>query len=234
MLGLATELLRISPVATNLARKIVAKVMVHNLTEKEQNETFLGLRALDDPLEYYFGRELGSKTVLLLMVLYVYGCMSPITCWFTLLIFGLLAIGFRNQFIFIYPVANDSGGKLWINFTRLSIICMILSEIVLFAVLLLKEAFAAGILLVPLVFASILFDIYLKRRHYSVTHYLPLGDCAESASSEGTDFNNWLKDAYLQPALKDKSLFPENYCSNAMYYENIADPVVDKGLVLDE
>ena len=122
LLGLATELLRISPIATNLARKIVAKVMGHNLTEKEQNETFLGLRALDDPLEYYFGRELGSKTVLLLMVLYVYGCMSPITCWFTLLIFGLLAIGFRNQFIFIYPVANDSGGKLWINFTRLSII----------------------------------------------------------------------------------------------------------------
>lgn len=46
------------------------------------------------------------------MVLYVYGLMSPITAYFTLLIFGALAIGFRNQFIYIYPLRNDSGGEL--------------------------------------------------------------------------------------------------------------------------
>jgi hypothetical protein len=57
----------------------------------------------------------GWKTMLLLMVLYVYSCMLPITSYFTLLVFGFLAIGLQSQFIFIYPVANDSGtgGKLW-------------------------------------------------------------------------------------------------------------------------
>lgn len=224
-MSLGTELLRISPVGTNLARQFAAKILGHNLTEKEQKETFLGLRALDDPLEYFFGRELGSKTILLQMVLYVYGCMAPLTCWFTLMIFGMLAIGFRNQFIFIYPVANDSGGKLWINFTRLSIICMIIAEIVLLAVLLLKEAYVAGFLLLPLVIVSILFDLYLKRRHYSVTQYLPLGECA--ALNQAYEMLNadcdWLKDAYLQPALRERSVLPDNYRSNdIMNHETIS------------
>lgn len=63
--------------------------------------------------QFPFGTELGGKTILALMVLYnVYGLMSPITAYFTLLIFGALAIGFRNQFIYIYPLRNDSGGEL--------------------------------------------------------------------------------------------------------------------------
>lgn len=217
LLSLGIELLRISPIATNMARVIIATVMGHNLTEREQRETFMGLRALDDPLEYFFGRELGSKIILLQMVLYVYGCMSPITCWCTLPLFGLLAIGFRHQFIYIYPIANDSGGKLWINFTRLSIICMIVSEIVLFAVLLLKEVFVAAVLLLPLVFVSIIFDIYLKRRHYFTTHYLPMGECSNidrQTESEGMS-SDWLKGAYLQPSLKSRSDFPENLTVNS-------------------
>lgn len=212
LLALGTELLRISPIATNMVRKIISKATGHNLTEKERNKTFMGLRALDDPLEYFFGRELGSKIILLQMVLYVYGCMSPITCWFTLPLFGLLAIGFRHQFIYIYPIANDSGGKLWINFTRLSIICMIVSEVVLFAVLLLKEAFVPAILLLPLVVVSIIFDIYLKRRHYFTTHYLPMGECStvdQQAENEGIS-SDWLKKSYLQPSLKSRSTIPEN------------------------
>ena len=134
------ELLRLTPYATDLCRRIVANILGHNLTEKERNETFLGLRALDDPLEFYFGKELGQKTILIQMVLYVYVCMSPITAFFTLFVFGALAIGFRNQFIFIYPIANDSGGKLWISYTKISIVCMIVAELILGAVLLLKGA----------------------------------------------------------------------------------------------
>ena len=87
LLSLGIELLRISPVVQNALRKVVSKILGHNLTDKERESTFIGLRSLDDPLEYYFGRELGSKIILALMVLYVYGAgMAPITCYFTLLI----------------------------------------------------------------------------------------------------------------------------------------------------
>mmetsp|Transcript_29069 Transcript_29069/g.50173 ORF Transcript_29069/g.50173 Transcript_29069/m.50173 type:complete len:1011 (-) Transcript_29069:114-3146(-) len=223
-LSLGIELVRISPIAQNFARKIVSNLFGHNLTEKERNETFLGLRSLDDPLEYYFGRELGTKIVLLQMVLFVYGCMAPITSYFTLLIYGLLVIGYRHQFIYIYPISggndsggkpypigNDSGGKLWINFQRLTIACAIVSEIVLCAVLLLKETFIAAVLMIPLIVITILFDLYFKRRHYSITSYLPLGDCAavdRENESEGMT-HEWLNDAYLQPALKERVAFPK-------------------------
>lgn len=208
-MGIGTELLRISPIVNDLLRRVVGKILGHDLTDKERNETFLGLRSLDDPLEHYFGRVLGSNTILLQMVLYVYACMSPITTYFTLFIFGVMAIGFRNQFIFIYPIANDSGGKLWLNFVKISIVCMILAEIILFAVLLLSQAYIPAFLLLPLIVTSILFDIYLKRRHFMVTAFLPVRDCAltdqerESGRNEGL-MQDWLKGSYLQPALKER------------------------------
>jgi len=212
LLALGLELLRLSPVVSNVLRKIASKILGHNLTEKERNETFLGLRTLDDPPEYFFGRELGSKHILVLMVLFVYGCMAPVTSYFTLLVFGLLAIGFRHQFIFVYPVGNDSGGALWIKFTRTSVVCMIVAEIVLFAVLLLNGGFVAAMLMVPLMVSTVLFDIYFKRRHYAVTRYLPLGVCArvdrENGGQETMSQGEWLKDAYLQPALASSS--PDN------------------------
>lgn len=101
LLALGVELLRISPVAQEWLVTIVKRWTGNNLTEKERNSSFLGIRDIADPLEYYFGRELGSKTILLMMVLYVYGCMSPITAYFTLGIFLLIAMGFRNQFIYV-------------------------------------------------------------------------------------------------------------------------------------
>ena len=210
---LGSELLRISPVVTNIIRKLLANVLGHNLTEKERNETFLGLQALGDPPQYFFGSATGSKTVLLLMVLYVYSCMSPITSYFTFLVFGLLAMGLRNQVLFIYPVANDSGGKLWINFQRISVVCMIVAEIILLVLLMSKVAIIAAILLLPLIIMTIEFKVYLDQRHYSVTRYLPMAVCC---AIDGNDYNEGvadapLRDAYLQPALKGGSVFPENY-----------------------
>ena len=200
------ELLRLSPYANNLLRRIAAKILGHNLTEKERNETFLGLRSLDDPQEFYFGRELGQKTILIQMVLFVYVCMSPITSYFTLFVFTALVIGFRNQFIYIYPIANDSGGKLWISFTKISIICMIVAELILFAVILLKGALIPALLLLPLIAASILFDAYFKRRHFTVTKFLPVGECAKvDSQNEGDEsLKELLKGGYLQPALKER------------------------------
>jgi hypothetical protein len=198
------ELLRLTPGVIDLLRRIVAKMLGHNLTEKERNETFLGLRSLDDPSEFYFGRELGQKTILIQMVMFVYVCMSPITSYFTLFVFTALVIGFRNQFIYIYPIANDSGGKLWISFTKISIVCMIVAELILFAVILLKGALIPAFLLLPLIAASIMFDAYFKKRHFTITKFLPVGECAlvDSQNEGDESLKELLKGSYLQPALK--------------------------------
>eukprot|EP00574_Skeletonema_japonicum_P007718 CAMPEP_0201723402 /NCGR_PEP_ID=MMETSP0593-20130828/7476_1 /ASSEMBLY_ACC=CAM_ASM_000672 /TAXON_ID=267983 /ORGANISM="Skeletonema japonicum, Strain CCMP2506" /LENGTH=915 /DNA_ID=CAMNT_0048214515 /DNA_START=220 /DNA_END=2967 /DNA_ORIENTATION=+ len=205
-LSMGLELLRLTPVVTNLLRRIVARILGHNLTEKERNETFMGLRSLDDPLEFYFGRELGQKTILIQMVLFVYVCMSPITAYFTLFVFAALVIGYRNQFIYIYPIANDSGGKLWISFTKISIVCMIVAELILFAVVILKGALIPALLLLPLIAASIMFDAYFKKRHYNITKFLPVGECAlvDSLNEGDESLKEFLKGSYVQPALKER------------------------------
>ena len=213
LLALAIELLRISPVAQEWLGTLVKKLFGYNLTEKERNTSFLGIRDIADPLEYYFGRELGSKTILLMMVLYVYGCIAPITSYFTLGIFLLIACGFRNQFIYVYPIANDSGGRLWLNFTSISVVCMIVAEIILCAILFLNGGFIAGILMIPLIVLTILFHLYFHKRHYMVTNFLPLGTAAavdKKNKEEGMTYE-WLEDAFLQPAMKDRLKFPCNY-----------------------
>ena len=213
LVPLGIELLRILPVVKNQIRKLLANALGHNLTEKERNETFMGLQSLGGCPEYFFGLETGSKFVLLFMVLYVYSCMSPITSYFTLLVFGFLAIGLRNQFIFIYPVANDSGGKLWLNFQRISVISMLVAEIILLVLIMSKKSTIAAILMLLLIIQTFLFKLYLNRRHYSVTRCLPMAMCSSidgNSENEGvTDAS--LKDAYLQPALKGGTVFPENY-----------------------
>lgn len=212
-LGLGTELLRVSPIVQSILRHYVGKFLGYDLTDKERSSSYLGLRVFSDPLEYYFGRKLGGETMLIYMVLFVYAPMAPISCYFTLLIFVLLAMGYRNQFIYIYPIANDSGGTLYLMFVKIMIICMIVAEIVLIGVLALKQAPIAVGLLVPLIVVTILFNSYLKKKHYYVTRYLPTEDCAavDRKNSEECVTLEFLKDAYLQPALKVRSALPENY-----------------------
>jgi len=212
-LGLGTELLRVSPVAQAVIRHYAAKMTGYDLTEKEMNTTIMGLRVFSDPLEYYFGSKLGGETILIFMVLFVYGTMSPITCYFTLLVFFILAMGFRNQFIYIYPIANDSGGTLFTCFIKTIIVCMIIAQVILIGVVGLKQSPIATALLIPLLISTFLFQWYLNKRHYAVTRCLPLEDCSKidrENEREGMILD-FLKEAYLQPAIKTKFAFPENH-----------------------
>jgi hypothetical protein len=213
LVPLSIELLRIVPIVVNMIRKLLANLLGHNITEKEKNEMFI-LPSLNDPAEYFFGTETGTKIVVLTMVQYVYSCMSPITSFFTLLVFSFLTVGLRNQFLFIYPPMNDSGGKLWLNLQRLSVVYMIIAEVILF-VLMLSKNFIAAMLLIPLIVVTILFKFYTARGHYSdsVINYLPIEMSAaiDDASKQQRAKDDSLKNAYLQPSLRARSLLPENY-----------------------
>lgn len=215
LLGLGLELLRTSALIQALLRIVVGKLLGYDLTEKEQRSSFI-FSLFSDPAEYHFGRQLGGGTILLFMVLFVYGSTSPIVCYFTLFVFLLMTMGFRNQFSFIYPIANDSRGTLYICFIKVSIICMIIAQIVLVGVLALKQSPVAVGLMVPLVLVTVLFNSYLKKKHYYVTGYLPAEDCIKMDKNNGTGGMplDFLKEAYLQPALQSavtSEVLPENY-----------------------
>eukprot|EP00986_Skeletonema_menzelii_P009239 scaffold4151_cov137-Skeletonema_menzelii.AAC.11 len=83
---------------------------------------------------------------------------------------------------------------------------MIVAELILFAVILLKGALTPALLLLPLIVASILFDAYFKKRHYTVTKFLPVGECAlvDSQNEGDESLKGLLKGSYLQPALKER------------------------------
>lgn len=134
-LGIGFELLRVSYLAMAFLRSKVGP----NLTEKERNTTWMGIRPLADPYQFLFGIVLG-KAILYFMVSFVYATMAPITNYFLALCYALLSVAYRHQFIYIYPPFHDSGGKIWTAFVSLVITCMIVAEIVFTGWLGIKKA----------------------------------------------------------------------------------------------
>lgn len=82
--------------------------------------------------------------------------------------------------------------------------------------------------MVPLIVVTVLFNVYFKRRHYAVTAYLPLGQCAAADSkddSQSSATHEWLKGAYLQPALK----YPDDGEPESVEDPRLADKYKEKG-----
>jgi hypothetical protein len=63
------------------------------------------------------------------MVLFVYTAISPLTNFILAFCFLFLGTMLRHQFIYVYPTVPDSGGKIWANFIRIFVSCMIVAQI---------------------------------------------------------------------------------------------------------
>ena len=142
------------------------------LTEKERARRWMGLRPLSDPRPFFHARVF-AKMVLNLMICFVYIVIAPITCY--VLAFYFLAMGSacRNQFFYIYSTNPDSGGKLWLSFVNIALICMAVAQVTLGAYLTLKKANVAAGLMIPLLVFQILFHIFIRQRHFQVAARLP-------------------------------------------------------------
>jgi hypothetical protein len=115
---------------------------------------------------------------------------------------------YRNQFFYIYSTNPDSGGKLWLNFVNIALICMAVAQVTLGAYLTLKKANVAAGLIFPLLVFQILFHIFIRQRHFQVAARLPTEDSLQKDAEGLADFT-FLKDSYKQSALKVKVLEPE-------------------------
>ena len=91
-ISLSVELLRIVAVGNAAVRGLVGP----NLTEKERETTWMGIRPLADPLEFEHA-DLMSITVLYFVVFFVYAVLAPITSVFMFICFLLIGAAYRHQ-----------------------------------------------------------------------------------------------------------------------------------------
>jgi hypothetical protein len=76
--------------------------------------------------------------------------------------------------------------------------------------LLLKKSILAIPLMLPLIVATGLFSAYIRQERFRVANHLPLRQCSEvDQQRTAENFAALFKDAYLQPELQTKELYPE-------------------------
>lgn len=202
-IGLGTEMLRTTALIQSTLRKRVGP----RATDRERGLPFLGLRPLCNPRNFLYAKVLANQS-LFFMLLFTFVTLSPLICYVLLFSFSMFEIGYRHQFIHVYPPTPDSGGQMWITFLDILLISSVIAELLLFTVTSLADTNVAVFLMIPLIVATILFNVYVRQRHFSVLRNLSAETCVEVDDTRileeplnNESSHDWLKDKYLQPAL---------------------------------
>lgn len=202
VIGLGAELLRTTALIQAFCRNRVGP----RVTKRERSLPFIGLRPFCAP-RFFLHAQLLSGTTLRFMVLFTFAVLSPFVSFVLCFSFMVLEVGFRHQFIYIYPPTLDSGGHLWMMFTKIILVCMIVAELILLAFMGLAKAQTQLYMMCPLVISTVLFFEYLGEQHFRVAKYLSSVTCDEVDTRTNLKEScetelDFLKDQYLQPALK--------------------------------
>eukprot|EP00339_Tiarina_fusa_P000668 CAMPEP_0117082154 /NCGR_PEP_ID=MMETSP0472-20121206/57867_1 /TAXON_ID=693140 ORGANISM="Tiarina fusus, Strain LIS" /NCGR_SAMPLE_ID=MMETSP0472 /ASSEMBLY_ACC=CAM_ASM_000603 /LENGTH=929 /DNA_ID=CAMNT_0004810305 /DNA_START=7 /DNA_END=2796 /DNA_ORIENTATION=+ len=207
-LSMGLELLGVSRLAVAWIRRSFGP----GLTEKERRSDWMGLKPINNP-DPFIHSLYTAWNVLYFLVILVYATIAPISSFFMALCFLIMGVCFRYVLIYIYPVTPDSGGKLFVSLLRIILVCLVIAELTVLGLLGLKESAIAATLMIPLLVVTVLFNIYVKQKHFSVAEHLPSGKCLaadEERNADGFD-PSFLQDAYLHPDLKaKKTLLPDN------------------------
>jgi hypothetical protein len=129
-------------------------------------------------------------------------------------LFLLAGMGYRHQFIYIYPKGPDSGGKIFLSFLNFVITCILVAELTVTGLLGIKKAPIAAALMFPLIIVTIFFVVYIKQKHLSHPEYLPARRCiiVDLENEEHGKFDDsFVYRAYTHPDLRtEKEALPEN------------------------
>ena len=210
-LSCSFELLRVPAVSKAFIRKYIGP----NLSEKEKAKPFLSLVPLTEPDQMQFPTVF-ADVILYIMILLVYSCIAPIMSYVMFVIFAMLLVTYRNQFIFIYNAKDDQGGLLWSKTMKSILLTIFIAQFTLIGVMTIKQSVLSVTLLLPLLTITTLFSLYLEQQHYRVTNCLPSTICKHvDGMNEGKLDKSFLEGQYIQPALKAKILLPEHeICEN--------------------
>ncbi len=129
-----------------------------------------------------------------------------------LLAFFVLSLTYRHQLIYTYSAKNDQGGVLWPRMINLLILCIFISECTLLGILTLKKGVLAAPLLIPLIVGTYVFVLYIRQQHFRIAEFVPSTICKRTDTTNKGDFDiSFLQNQYLQPSLREKTVFPENF-----------------------
>lgn len=208
VIGLGSELLRTTAWIQALIRAHVGP----RVTASERHQVYFGLRPFSNP-RYFLHAQVLAGTSVRYMVLLTFSVLSPLVGYVLVFSFVAMELSFRHQFLHIYPPNLDSGGQLWMIFTRILMVCMIVAEMVLITYLVLSDATAQAYGLVPLLIGTVLCFNYLRERHYKVANFLSLETCDHVDRVNGLDTPppqcstavddelDFLTNKYVQPEL---------------------------------
>lgn len=207
-LPLGLELLRSRNIAEGLARKFLGP----RLSVEDRQTVWMGLHPFSNPrkIEHH---EVLASSVLYFIVFFVYATLAPITSIFMLVCFLIMGGIYRNQFVFSYPTKPDSGGKLWIQFMQIIPTSLLIGEATISGFLTLKSAPVSAALMLPLIGMTVLFNLYIRQKHFKATAYLPVCECLNADRRNNLNGNLDLgltSTLYLQPELREKEAFPSN------------------------
>lgn len=205
--SMSVELLRPVPVILSLLRCCIGP----RSSERERQKTFLFLRPLSNPVNFYQCNRL-SITVLYFMVFFVYTTIAPISNYFILVCLLIQKSCILHQLIHIYPPFPDSGGKLWMEFFGFVPWGMMVSQVTIIGMLSLKRANFASIAMTPLFVCTVLFWYYVRQEHFQLAELLSVKECNKADlkhADEGVDWN-FLRGKYVQPELQERIVLPGN------------------------
>jgi len=203
-LTMGMQLLRIIPLGAAFLRRFVGP----NLTKKERRRAYMGINPLEEPPEFQMSQT-EAQLLLYVMVFFVYAPIAPITSFFLLFCFALLESGYRYQFIHNYPIAFETGGRLWMVLMRLTLASMLIAQVTLAGLMILKKSIYGTPFIAPLIIITILFTLYVNAEVSRVTQNLPTRDCVVvDTRNDDLDFE-FVRNAYLQPALQNVLVEPE-------------------------
>ncbi len=117
---------------------------------------------------------------------------------------------------------------MWPRMINLLILCIYISEFTLLGILTLKKGALAAPLLIPLIIGTNVFVLYIRQQHFRIAEFVPSTICKRTDIANVDDFDtSFLQNQYLQPSLKEKTMFPENFSENDVL-EALAGSTVDE------
>ena len=202
-LSFTLELVRLVPIATAFAHRIIAP----QLTERERNSVWMGIRPLVQcyPFNYYQPAFL-SQSILIFVLIVVYAPVAPLLTIFGMAFFLIGDTVYRRAVIFVYDPATHTAGDFWHNIFHSTIIALVLGQLSLVGILGIKKS-GAVIFLFFLPIFTLYFNKYICSIYPRIAKNLTLEEaCAIDRAREGSMF---LNSSYLQPVLQQQPLAPE-------------------------
>ncbi|KAH9576159.1 hypothetical protein CY35_01G147600 [Sphagnum magellanicum] len=163
-------------------------------------------------LPYY--RTIPSILFFILLGL-VYSIVNPLLLPFLLIYFILGYIVFRNQVLFVYEPAYETGGQFWPEVHTRIISCLIFTQVLFIGLFSLKGSGRASLACIPLPILTLLFHAHCRQRFQPTFKNFNLEstmkkDMEDEASGRKEQVLNEIQTAYLHPALHDVTLDVEH------------------------